>query len=523
MRQRIKEVLEDILKDYGESVDFKVTRPEDREFGDYTTNLPFLLAKSLRRNPVEIGEEIAKKISVDGLEVTSVRGFINFRISKGVLQNNLLKAIEEGYGKGEGKGIKINVEFVSANPTGPLHLASARAAAFGDTLVRLLRYKGYTAESEYYVNDAGKQIDNLALSVDARIKEIKGEKYSIPEDGYHGEYIRDIAMSAVELGIKGFDELKGFSVDYILDMQKKTLKRFRVEFDRFVSEKWIRESGRIQRVIDGLKKAGKTFERENALWYRGERDRVLVKSDGEFTYIVPDIAYHAYKFERGFDLVIDLLGPDHIAHVPDLKRALTDLGYPGEKVELIIIQWVHLLKEGKLLKMSKRAGEFVTMDELIDEVGVDPVRFFMLMIKASSPLEFDIELAKKQTTENPVYYVQYSHARICSLLDHAENEGYRDLTPEGFENLNLEEEISILREIYHFPEFLEDVAESRDLHLIPRFLLELSSLYHNFYQKYRIVGGEKEKVVPRLFLSMAVKNLVKTGLDLMGVSAPERM
>lgn len=517
MRKKIEEVLKEIT---GET-NIKLTKPIEESFGDYSTNIAFLIAKKEKRNPKEIAKEIAKKIEINGIEkIDVVNGFINIFLKKEVFQNNLINALYENYGKSNiGENKRINVEYVSANPTGPLHIASARAAAFGDTLIRLFRFLGYSADAEYYVDDGGNQVELLKDSVIARIKEIKGEKFSFPDGGYQGEYIKDIAKEVIS---KNITDIKGFSIKYILNMQKCTLERYRTHFDNFISEKWIRDSGKIENFLSKLESLGKLFKKDGAVIFKGERDRVFIKSDGSYTYIVPDIAYHIYKYERGYEHLIDLLGPDHIAHVPDLKLALGDLGFE-DKLEVIIIQWVHLLKDGIILKMSKRSGSFITMDELIDDIGVDPARFFFLLRDSSTPMDFDINLAKEKSERNPVYYVQYSHARICSLLDFAKEKGYKEIE---LENLNLlldDEEIKILKELYFFPEFLQDVVEGRTLHYLTSFLFNLSSYYHNFYQKKRIIGGEKDKVVPRLLLSKAFKNVVKITLNLMGVSAPERM
>ncbi len=516
----MRKKIEDLIKEISGESGVKITRPQE-SFGDYTTNIAFQKAKKEKRNPDDVAREIAKKIELDEIEkIEVIKGFINIFLKKETYQNNLINVLKENYGSNNiGLGKKINVEYVSANPTGPLHIASARAAAFGDTLVRLLRYLGYSADSEYYVDDGGQQVELLKDSVIARIKEIKGEIFQFPEGGYLGEYIKDIAKEVID---KKIEDIKNFSINYIMNMQKKTLERYRTNFENFVSEKWIRDSGRIEEFLKRLESKGKLFRKDGAVLYKGERDRVFVKSDGSYTYIVPDIAYHIYKYERGYDHLIDLLGPDHIAHVPDLKLALQDLGFE-DKLEVIIVQWVHLLKDGILLKMSKRAGSFITMDELIDEVGVDPARFFFLMRDASTPMDFDINLAKEQSDRNPVYYVQYSHARICSLLDFAEKKGYKEIETEKVNLLNDDEEIKILRELYFYPEFLQDVLENRTLHLLTSFLINLSSYYHNFYQKRRIIGGEEEKVIPRLILSKAFKNVVKITLELMGVNAPERM
>jgi len=525
MRERIREKIEEAVKNlFNILINVEVRKPEEEKFGEYSTNVAYILAKQVKRNPNEIAESLKSGLNIKGIEkIEVIKGFMNFYLSEGVYISKFKEAIKNNFGSSNiGKNESVNVEFVSANPTGPLHIASARAAAFGDTLVGLLSYLGFKGFAEYYVNDGGKQVDLLGKSVIARMKELKGDKFEMPEDGYFGDYIKDIAREAIKKNLKE-EEVCAFTVEKILEMQKRSLDNFRVHFDQFTSEKKLREGKRAEEIINKLKDKKKLFFKDGALWYKGRRERVFVKSDGEYTYIVPDIAYHTYKFERGFTHLIDLLGPDHIAHIPELKMALNDLGYSGDELEVIIIQQVNLLRDGELIKMSKRGGRFITMDELIEDVGIDPARFFFLMRKSSTPLDFDINLALEKSERNPVYYVQYAHARISSLLDFANEKGYKEVNPDGLEKLQKEEEKRIIKHIYRFPDFLADITLSRDLHLLPQYLIDTANLYHNFYQKNRVIGGEKEKVIPRLFLSAVVRNILKIGLTLLGVSAPERM
>lgn len=526
MRQEIEKIVKDQVLDlFGVDVEVEITHPPSPELGDYSTNVAFNLSGEVDKSPEDIAELISDRIEDSILNSTrAVNGFINFKVEKHAWIDELRKSVEEDYGdSGMGEDNNVLLEFVSANPTGPIHVAHARASAFGDSLARILKSQGFSVEKEYYLNDTGKQVNLLGKSIKMREKEIRGEKVEFPEDGYKGEYVKKLAEMSIN---ENPSDYSSFGVEKILDMIKKTLKRFRVEFDSWVSEKKLYEDGKVEKVIDNIKekKEESIFEKEGALWFDGEeRERVFVRSDGSYTYVVPDIAYHRNKFERGFDILIDLLGPDHIDHVPEIKAALGLLGYPEEKLEVKIIQWVTLKRGENKLKMSKRSGEFVTIDELLDEVGVDAARFLFLTRRSSAPMDFDIELASEQSERNPVYYVQYGHARICSLLDLAREEGYDDIKDANLEKIEGNEEWMIIKKIPEFKEVLQDSARIREPHLLAHYLIDISKIYHNFYQKVRVIGGEKELTLPRLFLSMAVRNVVERGLNLLGVSAPRRM
>ncbi len=526
MRTKIREVVKKTIKKlFDEEVDFDIQHPPDEKMGDYSINAPFILAEKLKRNPKEIAKEITDKIKSEIIESASqIKGFVNFRVKKESWLKELTKSIASKYGDGNwGKGKRVLIEFVSANPTGPLTVAHGRGAAYGDSLARILESQGFDVDREYYINDSGNQIKNLGESIQLKIEELKGKEVKYPPNTYQGEYIEHIAKEVMKKNIKNYGEFAG---EQILKSIDKTLKRLRIGFDEWVSESKIIEDGRVDAVISDLKKVkpNPLAKREGALWFMpGNRERVFQRSDGSWTYIVPDIAYHRFKFDRGYDLLIDLLGPDHQDHVPELKKSLSLLGYPAENLEVKIVQWVTLKRGNETLKMSKRQGTFVTIDELIDEVGVDAARFFYLLRKSSVPMDFDLELAKEESDRNPVYYVQYGHARISSLLELAEKKGYSVDSKENLSRLDSKEEWNLIKKIPEFPETLEDAAKIKESHLVTHYLLGISKLYHNFYQNIRVLDGDRDLIEPRLFLSNAVRNVMRKGLKLLGVKAPERM
>ena len=526
-KEEIKEFLERKAREkFGEVPGFFV-RETDEKFGDYATNIALVLAKKLRKSPGEIWEALSHDLEKWGgelyfSELNFVSGFINFRLRDEVLHSFLNEAAfrpDDFHRLGIGKGIRVNVEFVSANPTGSLNVANARAAAVGDSLVRILRAAGYRADSEYYVNDAGGQIRALGGSILWRL----GKREEPPQDGYLGDYLVEIARRLGEAE----DELEAGSkaADMILESQMETLRRFRVSFDAVTRESSIRESPLVEEVKEKLEPH--VYTSEGALYFRSsqfgdEKDRVLVRNNGEPTYYFFDLVYHYDKFKRGYEYMIDLLGPDHHGHIARMKAGLEAMGIGGDRLEVLIVQQVNLVRGGERVVMSKRKGEFFTMDQLLDEVGVDAARFFFLLRSVSSHLDFDLDLARTLGRENPVYYVQYLHARTRSLLEFASSRG---LSPEGADpsKLELPEERTILRKMLFFQDLIEEIARNRSPHLMPHYLLELASLYHNYYQKVRIVTEDERLSKARLLLSLGVGNVVKKGLELIGVEAPERM
>jgi len=521
--------------------------PKDPSHGDISTNIAFRLAKPLKANPAELSKEISGMLTgklassslkgdIDAIE--ALNGFINIRLSPAALRTILkdIKSEQERFGRnGLGAAKKVQVEFVSANPTGTLSVAHARQAAFGDSLANIITANGYDVTREYYINDEGVQITILGQSIYARYRQEIGDQYEFPENGYKGEYIKEMAEEfRKEHGDKYKTEtpenLKVFSVwgcDYLLKEIKQELLDFGVKFDVWFSQKALGASGNIERTLDLLRKKGLLYEAEGALWFKStqfgdDKDRVLKKGDGTYTYVTPDIAYHKDKFERGFSRVIDILGPDHHGYISRIKAAVQALGYPADSISIIIIQLATLYKDGQPVKMSTRAGEYITLREVLDEVGKDAARFFFLMRKASAHLDFDLELAKKQTPENPVYYVQYAHARICSILDLSKlSEG--EIAKADPELLNAPEELSLFKELRQFPPAVRLAAQELDPYRIIMYLQELAACFHKFYEANKVISDDAELSRARLYLISCVKQALANGLTLLGVSCPAKM
>ncbi|MBA7607119.1 Arginine--tRNA ligase [subsurface metagenome] len=464
--------------------------------------------------------------------------FINFFLNDVFLFRQLKDVIKEGkkYGSSKkGKGIKVLVEFVSANPTGPLNIVSARAAAVGDVLVKLLNFSGYKADAEYYINDAGRQIEMLGISAEKRFEELHGEEIEIPEDGYKGDYIKDCISKFVDdEKVNSMDEearidfFKEYVKDEIVRQQRSSLERFGVRFKKWISEKAILEKFSIQDVVDYLRSRGDVYEKDGAVWfstakYGDDKDRVLIKQDGTHTYVVSDASYHKDKFERGYKHLIDVWGPDHHGHVMRVKAAVVAFGNNPQNLEIIIVQQVVLVSRGKKEKMSKRAGRFITLDSLLDTVDRDAVRFFFLMRRINAHLDFDVELAKTLSLENPVYYTQYCHARTVNIFNFAQEKRINLTDEPNLSLLTEPQEREIAKFILLFPEVVKLASERRDVHRIPYYLLELSKIFHSYYQKVRIVTDDVPMTLARLFLVKAVQQVIKNGLTLIGVSAPEKM
>jgi len=529
-------------------IPYQVEAPRQKRFGDLSSNVAMVAAGIVGKPPMELAELIAGKCRVEPSVVRKIEvsrpGFVNFFLEPAGLIRFLEAAALEADSYGLGEEIpdeRIQVEFVSANPTGPLNVVSARAAAVGDSLVRLLRAAGYRTKAEFYVNDAGRQVELLGLSFEARLKQhFEGQEAAIPEGGYPGEYILELAkrMSGDEARrILAFPEserkakLAARAVDSMLSIQKRELERFGVVFDEWFRESALHSAGETGATLEALRSGGGVAERDGAVWLRSSaygdtEDRVLVRSTGQPTYLLSDIAYHRNKFNRGFTRVIDIWGPDHHGHIPRMKAAAQILGFPADWLEVLIVQWVRLLREGRVVKMSKRAGEFVTMEELLDEVGRDCARFFFLMRRTNSHLDFDLDLARKQSDENPAYYVQYAHARISSILEFAAAE--RGLSPDArgeaeIRRLGNEEEFELMKAIAFFPDTVRAAARAREPHRIPIYLQSLAAEFHRFYTKNRVVSSDMELSKARLRLVWAVRTVLKNGLTLIGVSAPEKM
>ena len=445
----------------------------------------------------------------------------------------------EQYGESKvGKGEKIQVEFVSANPTGNLHLGHARGAAVGDSLCNILAKAGYDVSREYYINDAGNQINNLAYSVEARYFQALGQDAQMPEDGYHGQDIIEIGQAlAKEYGDKfvyedaqaRFDFFREYGLKYEMEKLKQDLEDFRVSFDVWYSETSLYENGKIDEALQVLRDRGHIYESEGATWFRStelgdDKDRVLIKQDGSYTYLTPDIAYHRDKLERGFETLINIWGADHHGYIPRMKAAIEALGHNRDQLEVEIIQLVHLFKDGEKMKMSKRTGKAVTMRDLVEEVGLDATRYFFAMRSADTHLDFDLDLAVSQSNENPVYYAQYAHARICSILRQGKEQG---MSLEGDLNLSListEKEFEVLKKLGDFPSVIAEAAEKRLPHRITNYIFDLASTFHSFYNAEKVLDQEQlERSKARLALVQAVRITLQNALQLIGVSAPEKM
>ena len=546
LKERIKQIIERKVKEiYGQDVDVQLTPPRSEEYGDYATNLAFLLSKKLRKPPSEIASEFASALSEELrpiAEINVVSGFINLQIRMPILRELVYEIVhshQSDYGESDvGGGRRVLVEFVSANPTGPLNVVSARAATVGDSLVRIMRKSGYNADAEYYVNDAGGQIRALGESVAWRL----GERDEPPQDGYLGEYLIEIAKKLRDQGVSREDYGKA-AAELILKSQLQSLERFGVKFDSVVRESEIRASGLVDEVFNRLKELGlvskasdlppqlaSEYRDRNSLVLRtdlidkNEKPRVLIRSNGEPTYFMVDLAYHYNKFQRGYEWVIDLWGPDHHGYIPRMRAGLKGLGLlENGRFDVMIVQQVNLIRDGKRVVMSTRKGEFFTMDQLIDAVGVDAARFFFLLRSANAHLDFDIDLARKLSSDNPVYYVQYVHARISSLMEHASEKGV-SFDDAELEQLGLKEERTLMKKLLYFPDVVSNSARRMEPHLIPHYLLDLAGEFHNYYQKHRIVDTENKALSgARLLLAEAVRTVVHNGLELIGVSAPSRM
>jgi len=506
------------------------------------------LAGVARKAPREIASLIVEEMEQGGFSSYVERaeiagpGFINFHLSSKWLVDTigLVRSRDEKYGCSDyGRGERILVEFVSANPVGPLNIVNARAAAVGDTLVRLLNASGYSAASEFYVNDAGRQVSVLGESVYARYMELKGVDYPFPEDGYRGEYVKDVARKAMEehgdrISAMDSDDarhfLQEFALNYILDWQRRSLEAYEVRFDRWFSERKLRQTGAVEDMVREMAEAGYTYEKDGAVWFRSsdygdDKDRVLVKSDGLYTYVAPDLAYHRDKLARGFTKLIDILGPDHHGYEGRMQAGLKAFGYPDGTLEVLILQLVTLMRDGQPVKMSKRAGEFITMDDLLEEVPKDAARYFFIMRNTSSHLDFDLDLAKAQTTDNPVWYIQYAHARCCSIFRQAEAEG---IQPTEWEQADVSclvhpSEIDLVRKMASFPDEVLTAALERAPSRIAKYALELAGLFHSFYTDCRVISDDEAQTRARLALVDAARIVLRNVLGIMGVSAPERM
>jgi arginyl-tRNA synthetase len=520
--------------------------PRDPGHGDWASAVALTLAKSARRPPREVAAALIAALETDAAVVSSVEvagaGFVNFRLAPAWLQGTVRRILEDpdGYGRSDvGRGERILVEYVSANPTGPLNVVNARAASVGDSLIRLFNAAGYRAEGEFYANDWGLQAELFGASIRTRFAERIGiAAPPIPEEGYAGTYVADLAgevdpaagrewISLPEREQRG--RFAAWGIGRMLERQRRDLERFGARIDRWFRESELHHGGAVEAARARLAAGRFLDEREGALWFRStqfgdQEDRVVVRSNGEPTYFLADAAYHHDKFSRGFDRVIDLLGPDHHGHIQRMQGVVEAMGWPRSRFEAIVIQWVRLLRGGEVVKMSKRAGEFVTLEDLVEEVGVDAARFFFLMRRAESPMDFDLELAVRRSEENPVYYVQYAHARIAHVLDFARSQGVPDPGSDApLERLSEPETQTLLRGLAGFPSLVSGAAASREPHRIPSYLKDLAARFHSFYHQHRVVTADAALTAARLSLTRATGVVFRRGLGLMGVSAPEAM
>lgn len=519
--------------------------PKEKSHGDYSTNMAMQLARVAKKAPRMIAEELIKsfdhsKASIEKIEIAGP-GFINFHMNNSYLTNLIPTILKAGEKYGEttvGNNQKVQVEFVSANPTGDLHLGHARGAAVGDSLCNILDKAGYDVSREYYINDAGNQINNLAFSVEARYFQALGIEKKMPEDGYHGEDIVGIGKKlADEYGDKyvNMDETERFQFfrEYGLKVEmaklKKDLEEFRVPFDVWYSETSLYHNGKIDGALQALKENGHIYEQDGATWFKStelgdDKDRVLIKQDGSYTYLTPDIAYHKDKLERGFEKLINIWGADHHGYIPRMKAAIQALGYDKDALEVEIIQLVHLYKNGEKMKMSKRTGKAVTMRDLVEEVGLDGVRYFFAMRSADTHMDFDLDLAVSQSNENPVYYAQYAHARISSILRQGEEQNFTVSENVDLAQIEAEKEFEVLKKLGEFPLAVAEAAEKRMPHRIANYIFELASSFHSFYNAEKVLDSENvERTKARLSLIKAVQVTLKNALSLIGVSAPEKM
>lgn len=524
---------------------FVLEMPKEKTHGDYATNIAMQLTKMARKPPRQIAEAIVEQFQAEQVHVSKVEiagpGFINFHMNNSYLTEIIPQVIEEGEGYGRtsfGQNKKLQVEFVSANPTGSLHLGHARGAAVGDALCNVLDRAGFNVSREYYINDAGNQIANLAYSIEARYKQALGMEAPMPEDGYHGQDIVEFGRELVnEAGNRyvqlSDDERFQFFREYGLKKElaklKHDLKDFGVEFDVWFSETSLYENGSVEAIVDKLRDRGYVFDQDGATWLRStdfgdDKDRVLIKNDGSYTYLTPDIAYHQDKFSRGFEQLINIWGADHHGYIPRMKAAMQALGYNADQLQVIINQMVSLYQGGEKVKMSKRTGKAVTMRDLMEEVGTDAVRYFFTMRSSDAHLDFDMDLAVSKSNENPVFYVQYAHARICSIFRKAAEEGIQWETAKADLNLlDSEKEMELLKKMGQFPEEISLAAEQFAPHRIVRYVHELATIFHSFYNAAPVVTEDQALTIARLKLLQAVRITLVNALRVIGVSAPEKM
>ena len=525
--------------------DVQIEIPGNPDHGDFASNLAMTMARAEKKSPRQIAEALVE--ALDGCDFLSKveiagPGFINFTLAPGCWYEVLDEITVKGkaYGLSQvGEGQKVQVEFVSANPTGPLHIGHGRGAATGDAVASVLQAAGYEVQREYYINDAGNQMRTLGLSLLLRYRQVCGEQVEFPDDCYQGDYILDLAKEIHEAEGTRYLELEEneaikllgcFGGDRILAGIRDDLEAFGITFDRWYSEQGLFDRDEVSNGLKVLKEKGLSYEKDGAVWFRttdfgDDKDRVLVRSNGETTYFASDVAYHLEKFSRGFDTVIDVLGADHHGYVQRMKAVVNGLGRNPDDLQVILVQLVSLLREGEPVAMSTRSGEFVTLREVVDEVGKDACRFIFLLRRADSQLDFDLELAKRQSNDNPVYYVQYAHARVCSICRNAEEQGVVTLEREALDLscLTLAEELALAKHLARYPETVVNAAQNREPHRVVYFLQELAAQFHSYYNRQRVLVDDPATTQARLYLVKGVRTVLANALNLLGVDAPERM
>jgi arginyl-tRNA synthetase len=542
LRKILRQSLEQFNLNEEELPEIQIEKPNQPEHGDAASNLALTLAGTLKMNPRAIAEKIVQELNYDQEKISAVEiagpGFINFRYATDYLYDELAQILSKGtdFGKTDDlAGQRILVEFVSANPTGPLTVGHGRNAVLGDTVANLLEWTGASVDREYYFNNAGRQMRMLGQSVRARYLQELNQNAELPEGGYEGEYIRDIARALIEeygneLVDKGKDDITIFkekAEQLIFEDIQSTLKRMNIEMDSFFNEQQVYDDGSIERIVEKFRENDLAYDKDGATWFRTtkfgkDKDTVLIKSTGEPTYRLPDIAYHANKLDRGYDQCIDVFGADHIDTYPDVLSGIQALGYDSSKVDVVVYQFVTIVKEGEPFKMSTRKANFVTLDELMDEVGSDVSRFFFEMRDPNTHLEFDIAKAKEAGEKNPVFYLQYAHARIHSILRKVEQE-YDFQTEPKLNVLTHESETQLIKNMIRFPEMIKSAAQSREPHRLINYLNDLASHFTSFYHDCRILGEEEELVQARTELAKATAQVLANGLSILGINAPEEM
>ncbi|MDD8019220.1 MAG: arginine--tRNA ligase [Bacteroidota bacterium] len=549
MKERLLQYIKKILAELSyPSIDIIFDRPKVEAHGDLTTNVAMMLAKSLGKNPRQVAQSIVEKLDAKSLMLSSIEiagpGFINFKFA----ENYVVEQAKEILGAGDkfgtsdaAHGKKTNVEWVSANPTGMLHSGHGRQVILGQVIANLLEWTGHKVTREYYFNNAGNQMRNLAESIYARYRQALGDDYPFPENGYQGEYITEIAQEIIKEKGSSLREtdseriyFKKYGEEWCFKRIKATLSRLGVQHDVFYNEDSLYSEGKIQEVIQAFREKDLVYDQDGAVWYRAtkfgaDKDRVIVKSTGEPTYRLPDIAYHREKYRRGFELIVDIFGADHIATIPDVLSGVTALGFDTSKVKVIIHQMVSFVNGEEVVKMSKRNAKTYTLDELIDEVGVDAVHYFFVMRSVGTHLEFDIALAKEQSDKNPVYYLQYAHARIASLLRFAQQEGFKVedriamLNATDFSLITSKEEIDLLKKLLEFPEIVQSCASTYEPHRLTTYLREVAETFHRFYHEQRVINDDKKLMQARLTVCLLTKIVIANGCKILAVSCPEKM